>query len=46
MSVCSVHYSYHLEHGPCLQDEFTIPTSPYIMSSQLMLSSTWQNIIA
>jgi hypothetical protein len=42
MFVCSVHYSDHLEHDLCMQDEFTIPTSPCIMSSQLVLSSTWQ----
>jgi hypothetical protein len=45
MFVCSVHYSDHLEHDLCIQDELTIPTSPYITSSQLVLSSTWQQII-
>jgi hypothetical protein len=42
MFVSSVHYSDHLEHDLCIQDEFTIPTSPCIASSQLVLSSTWQ----
>jgi hypothetical protein len=42
----SVHYSDYLEHNPCIQDEFTKPTSSCIMSSQLVLSSTWQKIIA
>jgi hypothetical protein len=40
MFVRSVHYSDYLEHDLCIQDEFTIPTSPCIMSSQLVLSST------
>jgi hypothetical protein len=40
MFVRSVHYSAYLEHDLCIQDEFTIPTSPCIMSSQLVLSST------
>jgi hypothetical protein len=31
--VRSVHYSDYLEHDLCIQDEFTIPTSPCIMSS-------------
>jgi hypothetical protein len=39
MFVRSVHYSDYLEHDLCIQDEFTIPTSPCIMSSQLVLSS-------
>jgi hypothetical protein len=42
MFVRSVHYSDYLEHDLCKQDEFTIPTSPCIMSSQLVLSSMWQ----
>jgi hypothetical protein len=42
MFVRGVHYSDYLEHDLCIQDEFTIPTSPCIMSSQLVLSSTWQ----
>jgi hypothetical protein len=46
MFVRSVHYSDYLEHDLCIQDEFTIPTSPCIMSSQLVLSSMWQKIIA
>jgi hypothetical protein len=46
MFVCSVHYSNHLEHDLCIQDEFTIPTSLCVMSSQLALSSRWQKIIA
>jgi hypothetical protein len=46
MFVHSVHYSDHLEHDLCIQDEFTIPTSPCIMSSQLVPSSMWQKIIA
>jgi hypothetical protein len=45
MFVRSVHYSDYLEHDLCIQDEFTIPTSPCIMSSQLVLSSTWQKIM-
>jgi hypothetical protein len=45
MFVRSVHYSDYLEHDLCIQDEFTIPTSPYIMSSQLVLSSTWQKLL-
>jgi hypothetical protein len=44
--VRSVHYSDYLEPDLCIQDEFTIPTSPCVMSSQLVLSSTWQKIIA
>jgi hypothetical protein len=28
MFVRSVHYSDYLEHDLCIQDEFTIPTSP------------------
>jgi hypothetical protein len=41
MFVRSVHYSDYLEHDLCIQDELTIPTtSPCIMSSQLVLSST------
>jgi hypothetical protein len=40
MFVRSVHYSDYLEHDLCIQDEFIIPTSPCIMSSQLVLSST------
>jgi hypothetical protein len=46
MFVHSVHYSDHLEHDLCIQNEFYQPTSPFIMSSQLGLSSTWQKIIA
>jgi hypothetical protein len=48
MSVRSVHYSDYLEHDRCIKHEFTIPTSPYFMSSQLVLSCrpTWQKIIA
>jgi hypothetical protein len=46
MFVCSVHYSDYLEHYLCIQDEFTIPTSPCVMSSQLVLSNMWQKIIA
>jgi hypothetical protein len=38
MFVRSVHYSDHLEHDLCVQDEFTILASPCIMSSQLVLS--------
>jgi hypothetical protein len=45
MFVRSVHYSDYLEHALCIQDDFTIPTSPCIMSSQLVLSSTWQNFM-
>jgi hypothetical protein len=40
-----VHYSDYLEHDLCIQDEFTLPTSPCIMSSQLSIG-TWQKIIA
>jgi hypothetical protein len=40
MFVCSVHYSDYLEHELCIRDKFTTPTSPCIMSSQLVLSST------
>jgi hypothetical protein len=46
MLVRNVHYSDYLEHDLCMQDEFTIATSPYTMSSQLVLSSTWQKIYA
>jgi hypothetical protein len=46
MFVCSVYYSDYLEHDLCIQDEFTIPTSPCIMSSQLVLSSMGQKIDA
>jgi hypothetical protein len=40
MFVRSVHCSDYLEQDLCIQDEFTIPTSPCIMSSKLVLSST------
>jgi hypothetical protein len=52
MFVRSVHYSNHLEHDLCIQDEFTIPTSPCIMSSQWVLYMgkniyvTWPQAIA
>jgi hypothetical protein len=29
MFVSSVHYSDYLENGLCIQDQFTISTSPY-----------------
>jgi hypothetical protein len=34
--------SDYLENDLCIQDEFTIPTSPCVMTNQLVPSSTWQ----